>query len=91
MRNYQDYYAKIFLNFKKIPEYERDGKDGERFTADILLSFKFYDLPDENRKRPRTIEEFSISTVVINRTLKTLVTMVDEINNLKNSESNFDK
>jgi len=87
MRNYQDYYAKTFLNFRKIPEYESDGNNGERFTADILLSFKFYDLLDDNRKRPRTVEEFSISSVVINRTLKTLVNMVEEINNLKNSES----
>ena len=87
MRNYQDYFAKTFLNFKKIPEYESDGKNSERFTADIHLLFKFYDIPDENRKRPRNVEEFSISSVVINRTLETLVTMVDEINKLKNGES----
>lgn len=87
MRDYQEFYAKTFLNYKKIPEYESSKKNGERFIADILLSFKIYDAPNENRRQPRETEELSISSVVINSTLKSLVSMVNEINNLKNNES----
>jgi hypothetical protein len=87
MRDYQEFYAKTFLNFKKIPVFESDGNNDERFIADVLLSFKIYDAHNENRKQPRETEEFSISSAVINNTLKTFVIMVNEINNLKNNES----
>jgi hypothetical protein len=86
MKNYEKYFAKITLDFNKMPEYDSESEIGDSLNSDIVVKLTFYS-DSSKAKRSQNQYDFVVSMVDVSESLKNLQDMIEHISMLNNKET----